>query len=143
MSTHVKLAGTFEPAKGTRVGDVDQNAPIEVTIDLRGPALPDADHLPDPPLTFDQFAARYGSRPEDAQAVAKVLGGFGLKVVETSLGTRSMRMSGSVKAMEAAFQTKLGIYDAPDQAKFRSREGDLQVPAELNGIVKNVVGLDE
>jgi kumamolisin len=54
-----------------------------------------------------------------------------------------MRVSGSVSAMESAFQTHLAIYRVADQGDFRGREGILQIPAELNGVVTGVFGLDE
>jgi kumamolisin len=45
--------------------------------------------------------------------------------------------------MDAAFQSNLGIYHNVEQGEFRGREGELQVPAELDGIVTGVFGLDQ
>ena len=112
-------------------------------MSLRGPELPDADHVPSHGLSPEAFAARYGASSEDADTVRRVLEGYGLKVDEVLLATRSMRVSGSVAAMEAAFRTSLGIYQSAEEGEFRGREGELQIPAELAGIVTGVFGLDQ
>lgn len=144
-SEHVILHGSVRPAKATatRIRDVDPSERIEVTLDLRGPDLPGADALPKKALTREQLESKYGATKKDANRVAKVLQGYGLKVEETSLATRSMRVSGSLANMERAFKPNLGIYRDPQQGEFRGREGALQIPAQLDGIVKGVLGLDE
>jgi kumamolisin len=45
--------------------------------------------------------------------------------------------------MERAFQPHLGIYKSHEQGEFRGRRGEIQIPAELVGIVTGVFGLDE
>jgi kumamolisin len=99
--------------------------------------------LPKKAMTRDQFAAKYGADKRDANRIIKVLQNFGLKIEETSLLTRSMRVSGSAADMERAFKPNLGIYRDPEQGEIRGREGALQIPAQLDGIVKGVHGLDD
>ena len=101
---HVELPGSARPAKSDaeRLWDVDPNSHSEVTLTLRGPELPDADHLPDPALSHEQFESEFGARREDADEVARVLERYGLKVEDVSLASRSMRVSGSVKETEAS-----------------------------------------
>ena len=142
---YVPLAGSKRPPKSgaRRVRDANPGSQIEVTLSLRAPSLPDADSMPAKALTREEFAAKYGAKQADADEVAKALEKYGLRVDEVSLAGHSMRVSGPVSAMEAAFQTHLGIYRTADQGDFRGREGTLQVPAELNGIVTGVFGLDE
>jgi len=140
---HVVLPGSHRPAHGDRVHDADPQAQVEVTLDLRAPKLPNANELPQKALTPAEFARRYGSSQEDADKVKEVLERYGLKVQETSLPTNSMRVSGSVAAMNSAFQSKLGIYRSPAQGLYRGRQGDLEIPAELAGIIEGVIGLDE
>jgi kumamolisin len=142
---HVLLKGNDRPkqADAKRIGDVDPKSHVEVTLSLKGPALPDADDLPATPLNREQLAASYGAKPEDADKVAAVLKTYGLKVEEVSLLTRTMRVSGTADAVEKAFQANLGIYHNAKQGDFRGREGKLRIPAELNGIVTGVFGLDE
>ena len=142
---HVALPGSFRPLKSdaTRLRGVNSHSQIEVTVTLRGPELPDAAHLPSPALSYEELEAQYGASREDADKVARSLEGYGLKVEDVSLGTRSMRVSGSVAAMVAAFQANLGIYHSAEQDEFRGREGDIKLPAELDGIVTSVLGLDQ
>ena len=142
---HVLLPGSERPAKAgaTRVRDADPNAPLEVTLSLRGPQLPSPDQLPEQALSREEFEAKYGASQADADTVARVLGGMGLKIEEVSLPTRSIRVSGTVGAMQAAFQPKLGIYHSSDQGEYLGREGELMVPAELQDIVTGVFGLDK
>lgn len=143
--THVPLPNSRRPAPAdaTRVRDPDPQREMEVTLDLRGPAWPDAENVPEHGLSSDEFNARYSSSAADAETVTRVLAGYGLKVEGISLPTHSMRVSGSVAAMEAAFQPHFGIYHSAAQGEFRDREGDIQIPAELAGIVTNVLGLGE
>ncbi|MBV8138879.1 MAG: S8/S53 family peptidase [Deltaproteobacteria bacterium] len=144
-SAHIVLHGSLRPAKrnAIRLRDVNPSEHIEVTLDLRGPKLPGADTLPKKAMTRDQFAAKYGADKRDADRIAKVLKNFGLKIEQTSLLTRSMRVSGSAADMERAFKPNLGIYRDPEQGEFRGREGALQIPAQLDGMLKGVHGLDD
>jgi kumamolisin len=142
---HVVLGGSERPPKSgaTRIGEVDRDQRVEVTVSLRGPELPDANSLPSHGLSRAEFDARYGASPQDADTVARVLGRYGLKVDEVSLPTRSMQVSGTVAELDAAFKARLAMYRSADQGEYRGREGVLQVPAELEGIVTGVFGLDE
>jgi kumamolisin len=99
--------------------------------------------LPKKALTREQFGAKYGADKRDANRIAKVLQNYGLKIEETSLLTRSMRVSGSAADIERAFKPSLGIYRDAEQGEFRGREGTLQIPAQLDGILKGVHGLDD
>jgi len=144
---HVSLRGTRRPHKPTttRRRDANPDAPVHVTVTLRSPALPDADHLPSQGMNYKNFAAQFGASKADADKVEQVLGGYGLKAEEVSLGTSSIKFKGTVKEMEAAFGEKLGIYHNPVQGEFRGREGtnELQIPADLDGIITGVFGLDQ
>jgi kumamolisin len=141
----VPLGDSNRPKKADakRVRDADPKRQIEVTISLRGPKLPEPGSTSGPALSREEYASKFGANRQDADTVAQVLQGYGLKVEDISLPTRSMRVTGTVAAMQSAFQTKLGIYHSKEQGDFRGREGMLQVPSELGGIVTGVFGLDE
>src|SRR5215831_14534740 len=123
-SGRIVLHGSLRPAKrnAIRLRDVNPSLRVEVTIDLRGPELPGADALPKKAMTRDQFAAKYGADKRDANRIARILQNYGLKIEETSLLTRSMRVSGSAADMERAFRPNLGIYRDPEQGEYRGRE---------------------
>lgn len=115
--THVAVPGSRRVAArgAVRIADVDPNAPVEITVTLRGPKLPDANQLVGRRITPEELATQYSASQEDADAVIRVLQRFGLRVEDVSLPTRSLRVSGTAKQMEAAFRPNLGIYRSADQ----------------------------
>src|SRR5437870_12798013 len=104
--THTVLSGSKrgKDPDATRVGDVDPKEKITVTIRLSGPKLPSADEYVGQTLTPEEFAEKFAAKIADADRVAKSLKKFGLKVEDVSLESRSMRVSGTAAAMEAAFK---------------------------------------
>ena len=54
-----------------------------------------------------------------------------------------MRVSGTAAAMEAAFKPGLVIMRSARDGQYRGRQGTIQIPAELKGIVTGVFGLDQ
>ena len=129
---HVLLPGSKrgKDREGTRVGDVDPKEKIVVTIGLAGPKLPSADEYVGQTLTPAELAEKFGAKQADADKVAKSLAKFGLKVVEVSLETRSMTVSGTAKAMEAAFRPNMQMMHSARDGEYRGRQGALQIPAE-------------
>lgn len=144
-NTHVVLPGSrrAKDPDATRVGDVDPKEKFAVTIGLAGPKMPGPEEYVGQTLSPEELAAKLGARKQDADKVAKVLKKFGLKVDSVSLPTRSISVSGTAAAMEAAFKPGLAIMRSPDQGEYRGRQGTLQIPKELKGIVTGVFGLDE
>ena len=142
---HVVLPGSKrgKDSNATRVGKVDPKEKIVVTIDLAGPKLPSADEYVGQTLTPQEVAEKFGAKQEDADKVRKVLRRFGLKVDQVSPETRSMQVSGTAAAMEAAFKPGLVMMRSPTQGEYRGRQGTLSIPAELKGIVRGVHGLDQ
>jgi kumamolisin len=142
---HTVVAGsTRERSKGAkRIGDADPRKKLELTLTLRGPKLPSADDIGRATLTLEQFKTRYRASPRDADKVARVLKTFGLKIESTSLDSRSMRVSGTVAAIEAAFHARLGIYESAREGRFRDREHGYKVPPGLDGIITAILGLGE
>jgi kumamolisin len=145
-TTHVVLPGSRRPkAPGViRVRDVDPDEQIDVTIALAGPKLPGPDEYLGQTLTADELSAKFGASKEDANKVAKCLKKFGFKVESVSLATRSMRVIGTAAAIEAAFKPDMAIIRSARQiGEYRGRQGTLQIPAELKGMVTGVFGIDE
>jgi kumamolisin len=127
-----------------RVRDVAPNEQIDLTISLRGPKLPSPDDYVGQTMTPDQLSSEFGATQEDADAVSKALKKYGLKVESVSLATRSMRVGGPASAVEAAFKPNMAIVkSARQQGEYRGRQGPLQIPRELQGVVKGVFGIDE
>src|SRR5258708_13332295 len=94
-------------------------------------------------LRPDQLSGQYGANKADADKVANVLKKFGLKVESVSLATRSMRVVGTAKAVEAAFKPDMAIVrSARQMGEYRGRQGTLQIPQELRGLVTGIFGID-
>ena len=143
--THVELLGSRRPlAKDARkVRDLDPHAHIDATVVLEAPKLPAPADLPEKAQDPAELEKQYAAAPADVQKVEAVLQSYGLKIDGVTPSGRNLRVSGPASAIEAAFQAGLAIYHSPTQGEFRGREGTLSVPAELKGLVRTVLGLDQ
>ncbi len=140
--THVVLSGSNRPRKhdAERVGDVDPASPVEVTVTVRGPDLPQV--TPGKSMSREELERNYSASPADMDAVAAELGRNGLEVLDSAASTRSLRVRGTAEQMDATFRANLGVY-RHDGYEYRGREGSLQIPVALDGIVTGVFGLDQ
>lgn len=134
------------------VGAVPDDERFEVTVRLRpknsldqlAATKVDADVLPKDRhyLTRGEFAATHGADPEDIAKVSAFAQSHGLVVVESSTDRRSVYLSGTAAAFSAAFGVKLQQFEGAE-GTFRGRTGGLTVPADLDGIIEGVFGLDD
>jgi len=92
-------------------------------------------------LSREQFAAAHGTEPADLAKVRAFASAHGLTAVEESAARRTVVLSGTVAQMDAAFGVQLLQVTHPG-GTYRGRSGTIQVPAELDGIVEAVLGLD-
>jgi kumamolisin len=146
MPGHVRLPGSErESIPGAQpVGTVDPTQPIEVTLILRRRAeLPEGTHV----QSSDELGQRFGAEPADIDLVSSVLAGYGLTVNQVDAASRRMKVSGTAAELSAAFGTSLSLVSSPHPgggtATHRYRTGPLMVPAELDGVVTAVLGLDD
>jgi kumamolisin len=129
-------------------GTLDPNETITVTLVLRRQAQVPGELITGPQtITRAELGERYGTTPADAELAASVLGGHGLQVTESRPESRRLKVSGTVSQLSAAFGTTLSQVTSPHLAgsgrvTHRYRTGGLSVPAELDGIVTAVLGLD-
>ncbi len=143
--THVQLPGSYRSKDPTafRVGDVNPKEKIIVTIGLKGPKLPGPGEHIGHTFTPDQIAEKFSVEKTDAVKVTETLKNYGLKVLEISLVTRSMRLIGTAENMEAAFKPDWAVMSSCRQPRYRGRQGVLYIPEKLKGIVTGVFGLDQ
>ncbi|MGH3121358.1 MAG: S53 family peptidase, partial [Streptosporangiaceae bacterium] len=133
-----------------KLGAVDESQQIEVTLVTRRRAALPRDLVEGPAtLTREQFAEQHGTDPADLDLIATVLDGHGLRVTSADAGARRVTVTGTIAALSATFGATLRLARTPDpvtgqdMVEHRYREGGLQIPAELNGIVLAVLGLDD
>jgi kumamolisin len=134
----------------TPAGTLDGTERIEVTLVTRRMAdLPRTAAGTPARISRDDLRQRFGSDPADQALVAEVLAGpgTGIEVVSRDPARRLMIISGTVSALSAVFGTSLSMVSSPGpdgaDVRHRYREGGLRIPAELEGIVVAVLGLDD
>jgi kumamolisin len=88
-----------------------------------------------------EFGVLHGAEPADIAAIETFAHEHGLTVSERSASRRSVVLKGTAANMQEAFGTTLANYDSP-VGGYRGRTGPLTVPANLDGIVTAVLGLD-
>jgi kumamolisin len=151
-NSFVPLPGSDrQPLAGAQPGrDLDESTQIEVTlVTRRREALP-AEIVTGPEtISRDELAAQHGTDPADLALIRDVLGRFGLTVTGADAGARRVTVAGPISAFSQAFGATLRQVSAPHPmansgvAQHRYRVGGLNVPAELDGVVLAVLGLDD
>ena len=92
-------------------------------------------------LSRAEFGEQMGADPADVAKIDDFAHHHDLNVKSVHLASRTVKLTGTVKAMSAAFGVKLNKV-RHDGATYRMRKGSVQIPAELEGIVVGVHGLD-
>jgi kumamolisin len=129
-------------------GTIDESERIEVTVVTRRRAELRRDASGAPVrLSRAELQQRHGTAPADIELVARALSRFGLDVTGRDAGARRITVAGPASAMSSAFGAELSLVTsrAPGgrgQVTHRYREGGLRIPADLDGIVLAVLGLD-
>jgi kumamolisin len=94
-------------------------------------------------MSRDQFAQQHGAHPEDIALVEQFAHEYQLTVVDTNVGKRRVILAGSAENMTKAFGADLHCYRIDTMGPtFRGRTGTISIPAELQGAVIAVLGLD-
>jgi len=150
-NSFVPLPGSErQPVAGAQPGaELDASTQIEVTLVTRRRERLPAEVVTGPEtLSRDELAARHGTDPSDLALIREVLGRFGLTVTGADAGARRVTVTGPVSAFSQAFGATLRRVSAPHPTasgpvQHRYRVGGLHVPAELDGVVLAVLGLDD
>lgn len=149
-NTHTKLPGSERRplASARAVGPIAPDQTIEITVKLRGAATPAAGAADAAApaartyLTREAYEQQYGSSAADIAKVTGFAQQHGLVVVSSRPAQRSVVLSGTAAAMEAAFATKLEDYEH-DAGSYRGRTGPLGIPHDVADIIVGVFGLDD
>jgi kumamolisin len=142
---------TYTPVQGSErvalpgaiaTGRSNSKATIEVSLKLRRKnVLPEVVGRPRELLTREELRDTYGASQADIDKVAKAMESLGLSVVDANIATRTVRLRGTVAAMEEAFQVKLFNYSHAG-GNYRGRVGPVRISSALKDIVQGVFGLD-
>src|SRR5580658_1913283 len=147
----LKSSARTEMPGARKIGPADPKERITVTVVLRRGSAPSAfpsverlgatAPMERHHLSREEFAARHGASPDDISKVRAFAKQYGLQVVEQSPERRSVFLAGTVEAFSKAFSVQLNRYQRA-KGTYRCRTGTLQIPAELDGIIEGVFGLD-
>jgi kumamolisin len=92
-------------------------------------------------LSREEFATAHGAETADLAAVRRFATAHGLAVLQEHAARRTVILSGTVAQFCAAFGVQLHQMEHAG-GTYRGRTGEIQLPAELDGIVEAVLGLD-
>ncbi len=147
----VLLAGSERrPLPDARpAGRVDPAEQIAVTlVTRRAASLPrDAADVP-VRQSRHELRRRYGSDPADHQLIADVLASVApaIQVTGRDPASRRLTITGPANELASVFGTELTLVSSSgptgELVTHRYRTGALQVPAELDGVIVAVLGLD-
>jgi kumamolisin len=124
---------------------------LDVTVYVRRD--PEASELPDPDelgaqlphpgrhVSNEDFTAARSAAQADLDKVMAYAREHDLDVTEVSPVKRSVRLEGTVAQIERAFGVQLQRFEYPG-GSYRGRTGPVHVPADLEGVVEAVLGLD-
>jgi kumamolisin len=92
-------------------------------------------------LSRQDFARDHGADPSDLARVRSFAEAQGLSVVQEHAARRTVILSGTVAQVTAAFGIQLH-HMSHAGGTYRGRSGGIYVPAEWDGVVEAVLGLD-
>jgi len=140
------------PILGAReIGPANPNEKVEVTIRLRSragkkPAVSAETFNQSPAdrqiLTREEYERSHGADPASIEQVKAFAKENGLSVVEESPERRTVILSGTVSAMNKAFDVQLKQFEHPKGGTYRGRVGPVHIPDNLSDQVEAVLGLD-
>lgn len=97
-------------------------------------------------LTREEYAATNGADPADVRKVLQFAAVYGLKTEGVNEAERMVDLRGTATAISKAFNLDLFVYQRVgprSTQRYRGRTGPIYIPAELDGIVQAVIGLDD
>ncbi len=142
------------PLNAKVVGEVDPKKQIEITVLVRpradggsraqaNAAMEMSAQLPENRqyVSRETFTEQRARTRDDLAKVEAFARQHNLAVIESSIPKRSVRLSGTVGDLTAAFKPNLKRYKRGRNV-FRGRTGGISVPDELSNIVVGVLGFD-
>jgi kumamolisin len=136
---HSRVVGPADPAERFEVSIIVRRRAAQV-LRARTAALA-AGNRSIGQLTREEFATQHGADAPDMAAVRTFAGKHDLRIVQEHAARRTMVLSGTVAQFASAFAVELNAVAHPD-GTYRGRTGPIHLPAELDGIVEAVLGLD-
>jgi kumamolisin len=154
MGTHVALRGSKKTllANSRSAGPVDPKEIISVTVRTRSlgdPAVLERqvkEQSTEPLakrkyLTRAELASAHGAKAADLDLVEQIAHRHNLMVAHRSAAERSIVLKGSLGDLLSLFPANVQMYHH-STGTYRGRQGEIQIPEALDGIVTGVFGFD-
>jgi kumamolisin len=127
-----------------RVGDVDDNGHVRLTVVLRpGQAVVPEHHFHGEALSHTEYKARHSTDAATIAQLRRFAEAHGLQVEAAAADTNQMVLTGTYKQARAAFlPEQIGVYEAGGQ-RFVARSGHISVPEAIAGQIVAVMGFDQ
>jgi kumamolisin len=93
-------------------------------------------------MTREQLAEQYGSDPKAVKAIEGFAKAHNLVVTRNEPASARMGLAGTVDDVNNAFGVTLFDYTHPKLGDFRARTGPVHIPADLDGAITAVFGLN-
>ena len=143
-NAYVTLAGSDKKApKATKLDTLNPRSYTSVTIRVRRKKEIDTAVAKGEIISREEYDKQFGASSEDIAAVEAFASEHHLSIIESSTSRRSVIVKGRIEDLEKAFQVHLTDYKDAGGTTFRGRFGSIHIPAELEGIVEGVFGLDD
>jgi kumamolisin len=146
-----KLKGSereiFKTAR--QIGRINLDECIEVNLIIRhnptGGGLPTIDELadmkPNQHLTHEEYEDKFSSDSSDIANVKDFAQDFRLNVLDTDKLKRTVKLSGTIRRMNSAFNVELMLFEHRGGI-CRGHLDPISLPVKLSGVVESVLGLD-
>ena len=144
MSSHIPLDGTLRqhPRNAAAVGTPAPDQIIQVTLMLRRRAEAPTGEEIQSHLSHGQLTHLHGADPSDILAVEQFAAEQHLTIVDLNPAARSIKISGPLSVLAAAFKADLELHSIDGQT-VRTRQGELAVPECLANRVTGIFGFDQ
>jgi kumamolisin len=140
----VALKGSEKAAPAAqKTGTLNTAQVAEVTIRVRRKESVDEAIAKGERMTNAEYEKRFGASDEDLKQVEDFAHEHHLSIVESSSARRSVIVRGSVADLQEAFGVQLEHFKDETGCTFRGRSGVIHIPAQLEGIIEGVFGLDD
>jgi kumamolisin len=132
----------FAQAGAEKPAPLDERITVSVIVRRKTP-LKAAHITGEQRLTRAQFNANHAADPAAVKLVQDFAKEFGLAVQRgtPAPGRRTIKLAGTVGNMQRAFGVSL-VHKTMEGVTYRVREGTINLPAELQGYIVAVLGLD-
>jgi kumamolisin len=97
-------------------------------------------------ISREDYVARYGAQPADVDRVTRFTTSRGLETVSVDVAAREIRVRGTAAKFNHAFTITLLEFrrtGADSNGTFYGYAGPIHIPADLESIIRAILGLDD